>query len=130
MTLRAQIAADVANVVLNAADFAESVVYTPGGGPAGAGGAAVTIRAIVSYEPVAETEQPDGRGTLRVARLRIAADAANGVAEPALHDVVEIAGVEWSVAEYRHGNTGMHELVVQRFESVEKSRRDYRLNRS
>jgi len=74
MAFKDQMAADAANIFLNTDEFAESISYTP------YGGAAKTIKAIVTRNRISPDSQEQGRVLINQVEIQIANDVTNGIA--------------------------------------------------
>lgn len=84
MTLREQIAADVAAVHINTADFAESLTYVPNGGTAR------TISGVVD-EGGDFAEQQHGIDEVETLEVFVSRDSTTGIDDPQLGDRVRRA---------------------------------------
>lgn len=123
-TLAEQMVSDVSVVLLNTAEHAETVTYTP------SSGSPRSVVAIVdSVEELDAQAFPDGQHRIRRRRAFVADNATTGVAAPTDKDTVTIDSEAWSVAAAKDDRAGMWELTLVRIESVEKSAQGYRLPR-
>jgi len=87
MTLKDQMAADLAAIFYNTDDFAESVTYTPADATP-----AKTISAIIDYGQGDEYKGADSYGVRAVIRVQ-----ASEIAQPARKDEVTIGTDTWVV---------------------------------
>lgn len=98
MTLKDQMAADLANIFFNPADFAETVAYTP------AGGQAKSIAAVITYGDPEESGLSGMDALNTEAMLEIMADATNGIA---VGEQVAIGAETWRVLYGHKGEDGL-----------------------
>ena len=123
MTLKSQIAADVASVLLNTDEFAEDVTYTP------SGEAAKSIKAVFDYEGFTPEDAEDGRVQRHDATLFISTDATLGIANPNAKDQVTISSEVWDIVRVMESGNGAARLQLVRFVPEEKSSEKLRLRR-
>lgn len=121
MTLKTQMATDVANVFLNTDEFAEAITYTP------ANGSGASVNAVVMRDSVSHDNFQDGLSSVYRATIKL---ASADVSAPAINDTVTFDGRTWTVVEVDAGDPGgMHEIRVQQIDRTEVSRQNHRLQR-
>lgn len=125
MTLKAQMAADVSAVIINADETAEAATYTPA-----AGGSSRPINVVIDREELLEpVRDDDGQMIHARATAYVDADATLGVASPANGDSFVVAGVTWRVRGGHYDGEGMHVLRLVSFTATEKSGAGWRIDR-
>jgi hypothetical protein len=115
MTLKDQMSADAANCMLNASEFAETIVYKP------SGGLQKTINAIVARRQIDADQQDQGRVLENQCEVYVANHAISGVTsvqkgKDALSFPEQPGGtsVDWFVVDVVSKDDGMWRLLVQR----------------
>lgn len=97
------------------------------------GGQAVTLTAVAEPELVRELESDEGKTEIRTRVFKVRTDPASafgGIAAPVRGLRVAIAGLTYSTIEIEGPAGGFWILTTTRGEIAERSRRNYRVNRS
>lgn len=116
MSLKTQMAADFANVVLNTDEFAESVAYTA------PDGTITTCTAMwIPREAVTEYEEDIGRRSRRrEGDLYVSNDPAEGIALPVVDAAVQVGGEAYKVAAVGELEAGVWTLLLRRVDVIEQ----------
>ncbi len=116
MTFQQLMKQDAQLVLVNDAEFAESITYTPKAPPS----TAVVRNAVVDRTQLEVMLTEDGESDLRTAKITIINDATLGVVAPAKRDAVLLDGVTWFVSALDPEPTmGTHTLTITTRELVE-----------
>jgi len=115
VTLKSKLPEDAKAAFLNSDEFAESITYTPNGGPP------KVIKALVVRERLQADGPDQGRVLNRQAEIYIASDATQGVTSVdkgndtvSFPVFVEGPAVPWKVVEVLGKDEGMWHLAVMR----------------
>lgn len=116
MSLKTQMAADFAGVVLDQGEFAESVTYT-------APDLTITTCSAVwiPREGITEYEDEIGRrARRREGDLYVSSDPADGIALPVVDAAVQVGGEVYKVAAVGELEAGVWTLTLRRLDVIEQ----------
>lgn len=119
MTLREQMASDIADVFMNTGEFAEAVTYTV------SGGSPTSINAIFD-----ESEEPshESDGKVKIRRGTLIISVAD-IASPGHGDTVAVNSETWDVLGVTERDDYTATLDIRRIEAIERSARGHRIER-